>query len=843
MQTLMTSTIHIFRKHCRTALVLAAATGLLPVAGGALAQAPMTTVTGSGDLAIGKPHAYANVFLDRDRFTGSLSLNIRPQDVGKVADLFVVALVDGRAYMNDAGTWVPWNRVRADLKPMASRHLGFIETLEFLDDSPLPAGDFLIAAAYRTEGGDLVVLQDSLKFRVDSAGTEALTRFSSPEAMSAYIKQGMRSTGPGVYRAFSVELAAADTAAGVARVSTTNLQETGVDEADSIKTDGGNLFTLANCDYKACLDVYGLDSGQASASQLASYQLDTDISPSGMYLVQDQPGNDRLITVAGQNPFIAWLDVWGWSGNTTELKFFDAEQPDNLLELETLDIDGSLVSSRRVGDTLYVVTRYTPNLPDYRPFPLDDREADDNDTVLRDASLDDLLPRVRTSREDVLELAGAQDCYLPTSAVDENTNPSIITVTGINIANPEQMNSVCFLGGTETLYMTTNALYLATTQWDYDILAADALVYNPNHTTAIHKFALVNGDISYRGSAEVKGHLGWSDDKKSFRMGENGDYLNVVTSIGDTWNGTSKTRLTVLKDTGASDTLEAVSVIDDIGKPGESLYAARFVGDRAYLVTFRLTDPLYVVDLSDQDNPVLAGELEIDGYSDYLHPLAGDLLLGIGKDAVADDNAADFDGARGAWYQGVKLSLFDVSDLANPREIDSRVLGKRGTESAVLWDHHALSFLPATGIEPARLAIPVQLHDKIPAWEGWDGSDPSAWYDYTHTALYSFEVSDLGITQAGRIVSEVGKNGDDFVISLADDTPVLDDETVSEPRDPDVNADEPVDPIPVDLPARLIAPVFTYYSDRSVLLDDAVFYVHDGKVLSSFWGEDVDASE
>ncbi|MBT8147492.1 MAG: beta-propeller domain-containing protein, partial [Gammaproteobacteria bacterium] len=285
-----------------------------------------------------------------------------------------------------------------------------------------------------------------------------------------------------------------------------------------------------------------------------------------------------------------------------------------------------------------------------------------------------------------------------------------------------------------------------------------------------------------------------SEDKKSFRMGQNRGYLNVVTSTGATWDGTSSTVLSVLREAEENNSLELVTTVEGIGKPGEQLYAARFLGDRAYLVTFLLTDPLYVLDLSDQENPTIVGELEIDGYSDYLHPVSESLLLGIGKDAIPDENSPDFNGTRGAWYQGVKLSLFDVADPSNPTEIDAVVLGKRGTQSEVLYDHHALAFLPATESEPARISIPVDLHDTVPTYEWFDPDSPNAFYDYTHTGLYSFELDDSEIRQAGLIYgTEPGSSGTSLV--------------------------------------------FRNYGDRSVLVDDAVFYLHQGDVRSSFWGQ------
>ncbi len=543
------------------------------------------------------------------------------------------------------------------------------------------------------------------------------------------------------------------------RTSTTNLQEAGVDEADSIKVDGSTLCMLSSCDEKVCLQAHTLDTSAARASLLSTFKLRNTGAPDGMFLVEKGvQGQKMMVTVAGQNSVVGWFRIWGWGSGKTELEFINVKSPQTMNSIEKLTIDGSLVSSRRVGNTLYVVTRYTPVIEGFHPYAYDKARLAQNAAVLEKTSVPAILPSVEDSRKKIEDLVKSKSCYLPTSAVDDNFNPSIITITSVPLDAPTQHASTCFLGASETLYMTPASLYLATTSWNYNAagLASKSLVYSPNHTTSIHKFALANGKIEYRGTGEVKGHLGWDQDKKSFRMGEHNGYLNIATSIGDTWQGTSSTSLSVLKEVAGSKKLQAVKVIDGIGLKGEQLYAARFVGDRGYLVTFRVTDPLYVIDLSNQEQPRIAGELRIEGYSDYSHPVSDTLLLGIGKDAIPDKNSS-YEGGRGAWYQGVKLSLFDVSNIASPKEQDTLILGKRGTQSDVLYDHHALSFLPAVGNEPARLAIPVQSHDTVPTWELFKAGEPSARYDYTHTAMYSFEITKLGITQAGRLISEVRK--------------------------------------------------------------------------------------
>lgn len=803
-------------------VLVAAAAGTLGISvTQAQDHATASVLQGSGSISIAKPHRYADVIVEGDAVSAHFTFVPQAGDVGKRADLYIVARIgDGATAQSWAlssdGKWQAWNGDTRSLPAYGSKVLQASETLALLSEQALYAGDYTVHVGYRTGGAALVHSQQPLRFSVAAVETDSLQRFVSAEAMEAYIKEGLLNgsdyrTHPELLR-FATTAAAPGLDAAAGRMSTTNLQEGGVDEADTIKMNGDTLFMLAACDTGACLQVQRLDSAGPGATLLGTVKLDVEQNPQGMYFVDDGIlGQDMLVTVGGQGGYWLWRSIWGgWQDGKTELNFLNVTNPANVTTIETLTLDGSLVSSRVVGDTLYLVTRYTPAIEGFQPYPAAKEDEARNAALVEAATLPAILPRVIDSRDEVTALVSSKDCYLPVNAVDGSLNPSIVTITGISLKDPAKFESTCFLGSSETLYMTPDALYLATTSWDYDVRALENLVYSSEHTTAIHKFALTAGGIDYRGSGTVKGHLGWHEDKKSFRMGANGAYLNVATSIGDTWDDSSSTRLTVLKEASGK-RLEAVSVIDGIGKPGEQLYAARFLGDRAYLVTFRLTDPLYVVDLSEQEKPTLAGELEVDGYSEYLHPISDTLLLGIGKDAIAVSGQGDNLGGRsGAFYQGVKLALFDVSDPANPREIDSHVLGKRGTESEVLYDHHAFSYLPAQGSEPARFAIPMQLHDRPPTWPGFDASSPQAWYDYTHTGLYSFEVGPQGITQAGRIIAET-----------------------ADLRDPPARGGA----IDGRIATSLIAPIYTWYGDRSVLKDDAVFYVHSGKVLGSLWGE------
>lgn len=761
------------------------------------------------------PHAYADIFLEGDVYTGGYSLRPDAADVGKEAELFLVVKAGKHWYMHDGRGYIPWTEGRFDLlKPMLRKRLGSREILPMLGEQALFAGDYAVYGGYRTAGGSLVYNPAPFRFSVQGGDSDGLLRFRSEATMEAYLKNAMDASSKNEQLRNVIPVAAFDSVSGTAtRTSTTNLQVDGVDEADTVKVVDNTLFMLKGCEAGACLDAHRLDPATATSTALSSLTLDNAAQPDGLYLVDDPASGARsLVALAGLNRFWAWFSIWGWSEGKTTLSFYDASQPAALVMQEQLKIDGALVASRRVGDALYVVTRYAPSLGDFRPYPVLREQEAENDIALEKATLPQLLPTVTNASKVSLPLIAADNCYLPASDVDRGSNPSIITISSISLQTRRVEHSACFMGDSETLYMTTSALYLATTSWSYSVLETDTLVYSPEHSTTVHKFALDAGDIVYRGSGEVDGHLGWEEDKKSFRMGENGDYLNVVTSIGDSWSGTSSTRLTVLKEAGGR--LATVNSIDGIGKPGEQLYAARFLGNRAYLVTFRLTDPLYVIDLADQANPRIVGELEIPGYSDYLHPVSENLLLGIGKEAIAEARPGESGEPRGAWYQGVKLALFDVSNPAAPREIDSEVLGKRGTDSDVLWDHHAFTWLPPQGNEPARIAIPVRLHDRTPEWKEWDAADPASWYDYTHTALYTFEVDALGITPAGRVIAQEAQT-----------------KSVSDSDSVDL------------LPSRLFAPLGAWYGDRSVLADDAVYYLNDGRVLGAFWGRDRNYTE
>jgi uncharacterized secreted protein with C-terminal beta-propeller domain len=211
-------------------------------------------------------------------------------------------------------------------------------------------------------------------------------------------------------------------------------------------------------------------------------------------------------------------------------------------------------------------------------------------------------------------------------------------------------------------------------------------------------------------------------------MDENGDYFRVATS-----ESYKQTNVYVLDED-----LEVVGSLEGLA-PNERMYSARFVGDRCYLVTFKKVDPFFVIDLSDPESPTVLGELKIPGYSDYLHPYDENHIIGLGIDA--------YDMGTFAWFQGVKLSLFDVTDLENPKEISKYNIGDRGTTSPAQHDHKAFMFSKSKDL----LIIPISLFE-IDERDYPNGVPPNAYGKFVWQGAYVFSLTlEDGFKLKGRI--------------------------------------------------------------------------------------------
>jgi len=273
------------------------------------------------------------------------------------------------------------------------------------------------------------------------------------------------------------------------------------------------------------------------------------------------------------------------------------------------------------------------------------------------------------------------------------------------------------LGASSNLYVSLNNIYLTFPVWGRDM--------GDFGKTSIHRIHIEGDEIEYVASGEVPGMV-----LNQFSMDEYDGYFRVATT---THERTSHNNVYVLNMA-----LNITGSLENLA-PGETIYSARFMGERGYLVTFKKVDPLFVIDLKDPYNPEELGYLKVTGYSDYLHPYDENHLIGIGKETT--------DEGEFAWYQGVKISLFDVSNVSNPVEIDKEIIGHRGTDSPVLWDHKAFLF-----DKPRNLLVIPVLVAEVDESEYPEGVPSWAYGEPVWQGAYVFHVSpDVGLNLTGRI--------------------------------------------------------------------------------------------
>ncbi|MGV8086557.1 MAG: beta-propeller domain-containing protein [Candidatus Woesearchaeota archaeon] len=244
--------------------------------------------------------------------------------------------------------------------------------------------------------------------------------------------------------------------------------------------------------------------------------------------------------------------------------------------------------------------------------------------------------------------------------------------------------------------------------------------------TTIHRFSINEGNIDYQAKGEVEGRL-----LNQFSLDEYENNLRVATTT-DIWlnRGGRQQYNNVFV---LNENLETIGKLKNLAE-NETIYSTRFMGDKLYMVTFRQIDPFFVIDLSDANSPKVLGYLKIPGYSSYLHPIANDMVIGVGKQTGESQWG-------GVVTKGVKISLFDVSDFSNPKEIDSYEIGLEGTDSPILHDHKAFMYIPDRNL----LVIPVtEVAERI----------KSGTYNYRTTlwnGAYVFDVSETGFELFGKV--------------------------------------------------------------------------------------------
>jgi inhibitor of cysteine peptidase len=507
--------------------------------------------------------------------------------------------------------------------------------------------------------------------------------------------------------------------------SSTNLQETGVDESDAVKTDGEYLYIARNdtvtlvkaADPMAVINTIKV-SGTVDSMYLYNNMLVLLYTPTDY---QGAPWIDSSRTDIATIGIPYWIPVQAKTG----VAFYDISDRTALKELKTVESDGYLVSSRRIENHLHIVQQFLPSLPG--PEVLEEQ--------IQGMTIENLMPFYSevtgsAGAAQEVQLVAAQDFYHP----DADGGGSMVTIMTFDLDNPDlTFTSTGVVADASIVYASTRALYCTSTYWN----GLQAESEQPVEQTIIYKFDLAGGQATGQGYISVNGRA-----LNQFSLGEYDGVLRIATTTGYSWDASSASENHVFCVKSQNGQLGIIGSLNNIA-PGEELYSARFVGMRGFLVTYVRTDPLFTLDLSDPSNPKIAGELVIPGYSSYIQPYGDNFLIAVGKETVEQDGFA--------WYQGVQLSIFDISDFSSPQLLHKTIIGDRGTDSEALYNHKAFNFWESNGL----LALPVNLYEyqTTPA-------SPSDYGDFTFCGLYVYRVStDKGFQQIGRIpvVSDINQ--------------------------------------------------------------------------------------
>ncbi len=523
--------------------------------------------------------------------------------------------------------------------------------------------------------------------------------------------------------------------------SGTNVQEIGVDEPDIIKTDGERIVALAQgtlhyfdvtAEGPVARGSMFLESGWNQEMLLAGHKL----------LVMSTASRFDIPLVAQRGVFAP--DYGG--GEISAFVEIDISDPDDLEVVRRVYVDGRYVSARMTGDTARVVFASFPTGLEFL-YPAggglrgEQRAIEVNREVIEESTIDNWVPYyiVEDGRGNVVDEGNLLDCenaYYPAEFAGF-TMLSVLTMSLEDGVDPT--NSVGVLAGGETLYASPDALYVASQRWvpwetlDEAAARREAEVIQ----THIHKFDISDPNrTTYQASGSVRGFM-----LNQFAMSEHDGYLRVATTDQPSWfwwgdSRASESQVAVLEQDG--DELVQVGSVGGLGR-GEQIFAVRFLGDVGYVVTFRQVDPLYTIDLSDPANPIAVGELKIPGFSSYLHPVEDGLLLGVGQDATEE-----------GFTRGTQVSLFDVSDLANPIRLQQWTMPRDengSSSSEVEYDHRAFLHWPATG----TTVLPISR---------WSWDERTQTEDNFFGAV-AVEATRDGIEEIGRITHDrfQGKDG------------------------------------------------------------------------------------
>ncbi len=472
--------------------------------------------------------------------------------------------------------------------------------------------------------------------------------------------------------------------------SGTNVQVAGVDEPDLVKTDGTRIVAIAK-GRLVYVDITTPQPVQRGSLAIADGSINDMLIAGDRVLLfgYSNPGSFAEPTRGGFYPH--------WSPTSMIIEV-DISDPDNLRILSTLRVDGATVASRMVGSTVRVVIDSFPTgiefvFPEGAGLKAERDALEENRRIIRETTVDNWIPYFVLETADGAETEGLLVDCANAHQPNEFSGLGMLAILTIDLSDGLSVDSTMGIyADGHTVYASAESLYVAMTKWINWEELAEAAESRPDFAppklnTQIHRFDISSPAVTmYVASGEVEGTL-----LNQFSMDEFQGNLRVASTTDSMWwdaSQPSESRVTVLADDGEG-TLEAVGLVTGLGET-ERIFAVRFMGNLGYVVTFRQTDPLYTLDLSNPTDPKAVGELKINGYSAYLHPIADGYLLGVGQDATDEGRTL-----------GTQVSLFDVRNPAEPVRIFQQTIDD--AYSSVEFDHRAFLHWPATG----TVVIPI----------------------------------------------------------------------------------------------------------------------------------------
>ena len=483
----------------------------------------------------------------------------------------------------------------------------------------------------------------------------------------------------------------------VPEYSATNVQVAGVDEADIVKTDGRFIYIASGSRF-LIVDAYPAKTMKlVSATRVNGTVLGLFINRDRLVIFEQSDSNYPKPLPAPSGTKMPTLVPVGSYG--VYLRVFDVSNREKPVQLREVFLDGSYVSSRMIGDWAYAVVSQPA------VYWIEQRQ-------------EVVLPTMYVNGQ--ARAVPATDIRYANSSDIPSAYTIIVAVNTQTVEEVPKYQAV-LTGYATAMFVSISNIYLAMPKGSW---------WMGEGSTVIHRIAVDGPNIVAKASGEVRGRV-----LNQYSMDEYEGIFRIATTTAARGQNASANNVYVLDMD-----MKTVGKLENLAQ-GEQIHSARFMGTRCYLVTFKKVDPLFTIDVSNPRDPRVLGKLKIPGYSDYLHPYDSNHLIGIGKETV-EAKEGDF-----AWYQGLKVSFFDVSDVANPKEVGRFIIGDRGTDSPVLRDPHALLFDKGRDL----LVIPV-LEARIFPEKYPQGVPPFTYGDFVFQGAYVLRVTtQQGISRIGAI--------------------------------------------------------------------------------------------